>query len=89
MDYKKVLRLHNVDRLSSREIAKACNCGKTTVNDFIARFNALSVLDDYFAAFFMPINSSHYAVSATLRRSITQELNAFPILRPPPCMREL
>lgn len=40
MDYKKVLRLHNVDRLSSREIARLCNCGKTTVNDFIARFNA-------------------------------------------------
>lgn len=40
MDYKKVLRLHNVDKLSSREIARICNCGKTSVNDFIARFNA-------------------------------------------------
>ena len=40
MDYKKVLRLHNLDKLSSREIARICNCGKTSVNDFIARFNA-------------------------------------------------
>lgn len=38
MDYKKVLRLHYVNRLSSREIASASGCGKTTVNEFLRRF---------------------------------------------------
>lgn len=39
MDYKKVLRLHFVNHLSSREIAESCgDCGKTTVNEFLKRF---------------------------------------------------
>ena len=38
MDYKKVLRLHYVNRLSSREIAATSGCGKTTVNEFLRRF---------------------------------------------------
>ena len=39
MDYKKVLRLHFVNHLSSREIAKSCgDCGKTSVNEFLKRF---------------------------------------------------
>ena len=33
MDYKKVLRLRFVNRLSCREIAESCgDCGKTSVN---------------------------------------------------------
>jgi transposase len=38
MDYKKVLRLHYVNHLSSRDIAESSNCGKTTVNEFLRRF---------------------------------------------------
>lgn len=38
MDYKKVLRLHYVNRLSSREIAATSDCSKTTVNEFLKRF---------------------------------------------------
>ena len=38
MDYKKVLKLHHINKLSSREIAGSCNCSKTTVNDFLRRF---------------------------------------------------
>lgn len=38
MDYKKVLRLHYVNGLSSRAIATSCGCGKTAVNDFLKRF---------------------------------------------------
>ena len=39
MDYKRVLRLHFVNHLSSREIAKSCgDCSKTTVNEFLKRF---------------------------------------------------
>ena len=38
MDYKKVLRLHYVNHLSSREIAASNACGKTTVNEFLKRF---------------------------------------------------
>ena len=38
MDYKKVLRLHFVSHLSGREIAGICDCGKTTVNEFLRRF---------------------------------------------------
>lgn len=39
MDYRKVLRLHYVNKLSSRAIAASCNCGKTTVNRFLKRFS--------------------------------------------------
>ena len=39
MDYLRVLRLHFVNRLSGRDIAANCGCGKTTVNEFIRRFN--------------------------------------------------
>lgn len=38
MDYKKVLRLHYVNKLSSREIAASTGCGKTSVNEFLKRF---------------------------------------------------
>lgn len=38
MDYKKVLKLHHINKLSSKEIAQSCNCGKTAVNDFLRRF---------------------------------------------------
>ena len=38
MDYKKVLRLHYVNDLSSREIAESNACGKTTINEFLKRF---------------------------------------------------
>lgn len=39
MDYKKVLRLHFVNRLSIREIAESCSdCGKTSVGEFLKRF---------------------------------------------------
>lgn len=38
MDYKKVLRLHYVNKLSGQEIANSCNCGKSTVNRFLKRF---------------------------------------------------
>lgn len=39
MDYKKVLRLHYVNKLSGREIADSCgDCGKTSVNEFLKRF---------------------------------------------------
>lgn len=39
MDYKRVLRLHFINKLSSRAIAANCGCGKTSVNEFIKRFN--------------------------------------------------
>jgi hypothetical protein len=43
MDYKKVLRLHYVTKMSSREIATACSdCSKTSVNDFLRRFRTCS-----------------------------------------------
>ncbi len=39
MDYKKVLRLHFVNRLSIREIAESCgDCEKTSVGEFLKRF---------------------------------------------------
>lgn len=38
MDYKQVLRLHFMNHLSGREIAGICDCGKTTVNEFLRRF---------------------------------------------------
>ena len=39
MDYKRVLRLHFVNHLSSREIAESCgDCSKTIVNEFLKRF---------------------------------------------------
>ena len=39
MDYKKVLRLHFVNRLSIREIAESCSdCEKTYVGEFLKRF---------------------------------------------------
>lgn len=44
MDYKKVLRLHFVSKMSSRDIAAACGCSKTTVNEFLKRFNDCSEL---------------------------------------------
>ena len=34
---KEILRLKNEAGLSLREIAQACNCGKSTVSDVIAR----------------------------------------------------
>lgn len=39
MDYRKVLRLHYVNGLSSRAIAESCGCGKTTVSRFLKRFS--------------------------------------------------
>lgn len=39
MDYKKVLRLHYVNKLSSRAMAESCNCGKITLNRFLKRFS--------------------------------------------------
>lgn len=39
MDYKKVLRLHFVSKMSGRDIATLCGCSKTTVNEFLRRFN--------------------------------------------------
>lgn len=44
MDYKKVLRLHYVNKLSSRAIAESCGCGKTTVNRFLKRFSECTEL---------------------------------------------
>lgn len=39
MDYKKVLGLHFVNHLISREIAESCgDCGKTSVNEFLKCF---------------------------------------------------
>lgn len=38
MDYKKVLKLHYVNMLSSRDIAASTGCGKTSVNEFLRRF---------------------------------------------------
>ena len=39
MDYKKVLRLHFVNRLSIREIAESCgDCGKTYVGELLNLF---------------------------------------------------
>ena len=38
MDYKKVLKLHHINKRSSREITRSCNCCKTAVNDFLRRF---------------------------------------------------
>ena len=38
MDYRKALRLHYVNRLSSRDIAANCGCGKSSVNEFLRRF---------------------------------------------------
>ena len=44
MDYKKVLRLHYINRLSSREIAAVSDCSKTTINEFLKRFRNCSEL---------------------------------------------
>ena len=38
MDYRKVLRLHFVNKLSGREIAANCGCGKSSVYEFLRRF---------------------------------------------------
>ncbi len=41
MDFKRVLKLHYVNHMSSRSIAESCgDCSKTSVNDFIKRFKA-------------------------------------------------
>lgn len=45
MDYKKVLRLHYVNNLSSREIAASCgDCSKSAVNEFLKRFRECPIL---------------------------------------------
>lgn len=45
MDYKKVMRLHYVNNLSSREIAASCgDCSKSAVNEFLKRFRGCPVL---------------------------------------------
>ena len=44
MDYKKILRLHYGNHLSSREIGRVVGVGKSTVNDFLKLFNACPVL---------------------------------------------
>lgn len=50
MDYKKVLRLHFVNRLSIREIAESCgDCGKTSVGEFLKRFRECPELSYPFA----------------------------------------
>ena len=40
MDYKRVLVLHFTNGMSSREIAETTGAGKTTVNEFLKRFEA-------------------------------------------------
>ena len=45
MDYKKVLRLHYVNNLSSREIAASCgDYSKYAVNEFLKRFRECPIL---------------------------------------------
>lgn len=39
MDYKRVLMLHFTNGMTSREIAETTGDGKTTVNEFLSRFN--------------------------------------------------
>ena len=38
MDYKRVLALHFTNGMSSREIAETTGDGKTTINEFLKRF---------------------------------------------------
>jgi len=39
MDYKRILRLHYVNKLSYREIADSCgDCSKSAVGEFLKRF---------------------------------------------------
>ena len=45
MDYKKVLRLHYVSKLSSREIAAVSGSSKTAINEFLKRFRESNELD--------------------------------------------
>ena len=66
MDYKKVLRLHFVNHLSSREIAESCgDCGKTSVNEFLKRFR--EVAQDFSFTF----DKVHYSMP---RKYLRQEL---------------
>ena len=44
MDYKRVLRLHYVQGLSSRAISESTKDGKTTINEFLKRFRENDVL---------------------------------------------
>lgn len=44
MDYKRVLRLHYVQGLSSRAISECTGDGKTTINDFLKRFRESEML---------------------------------------------
>ena len=44
MDYKRVLRLHYINRFSSRAISENTKDGKTTINDFLKRFRESPVL---------------------------------------------
>ena len=44
MDYKRVLRLHYVQGLSSRAISESTRDGKTTINEFLKRFRENEVL---------------------------------------------
>lgn len=39
MDYKRVLKLHYVQGLSSRAISESTRDGKTTINEFLKRFS--------------------------------------------------
>lgn len=38
MDYKHVLRLHYINRMSSRDIARSTGDSKSAINDFLKRF---------------------------------------------------
>ena len=44
MDYKRVLKLHYVQGLSSRAISESTRDGKTTINEFLKRFRENEVL---------------------------------------------
>ena len=44
MDYKRVLALHFTNGMSSREIAETTGDGKTTLNEFLKRFQQCGVL---------------------------------------------
>jgi len=45
MDYKKVLKLHYVNALSSRDIAASCgDCSKSAINEFLKRFRECNSL---------------------------------------------
>ena len=75
MDYKKVLRLHFMNHLSSREIAESCgDCSKTTVNEFLKRFR-----EDPELSYPLPADVTNEYIESILYKNLVYRRTSFSI----------